>query len=244
MVSSKAIGALAVVTTAFMLVAPSAANADVRVIHASPDAPNVDVYVNTAPGAGDPAISNLAFRAGTPYIPLPTADYRFRVTPAGLTAPVVIDATTPINASTNYSVVATGFLADIQPSIYIDDNTSNPSAARIRFIHASPDAPTVDIFAVGVTDPLFNAVSFRESGGYIAVPGGSYDLEVRLDQGGALALSVPGLSVQNGFVYTIFAMGSAAGGTLQAVPFVDAVPTPASAGMFALAGLLAARRRR
>ena len=87
-------------------------------------------------------------------------------------------------------------------------------------------------------------MSFRESGGYIAVPGGTYDLEVRLDQGGGLALSVPGLTVQNGLVYTIFAMGSVANGTLQAVPVIDAVPAPASAGLLALAGLAAARRRR
>lgn len=244
MSSYKGIGALMVFTLAAGACIAPTALADVRVIHASPDAPNVDVYVNTAPGAGAPAITNLPFRSGTPYIPLPTADYRFRVTPAGLPAPVVIDATTPIDGATIYSVVATGFLADIQPTIYIDDNTSNPNAARVRFIHASPDAPTVDIFAVGVADPLFNAVSFRQSGGYVAVPGGTYDLEVRLDQGGGLALAVPGLTVQNGFVYTIFAMGSVAGGTLSAVPFVDAVPGPGSAGLLALAGLFAARCRR
>ena len=221
----------------------SAASADLRVIHASPDAPNVDVYVNNAPD-GSPAISNLAYTFGTPYIDLPSADYRFRVTPAGALAPVVIDVTAPIDANLDYSVVATGFLADIQASVYIDDNTINPNAARIRFIHASPDAPTVDIFAVGGPDPLFDAVSFRESGGYIAVPGGSYDLEVRLDAGGGLALAVPGLQVQNGYVYTIFALGSVAGNTLSAGVFVDAVPGPGSAALLACAGLFAARRRR
>lgn len=243
MSSNKAIGAL-MVFAATSLGGASTVLADIRVVHASPDAPNVDVYVNTAPGGGAPAISNLAFRSATPYIALPSADYRFRVTPAGLAAPVVIDATAPINSAIDYSIVATGFLADIQPSIFIDDNTSNPNAARIRFIHASPDAPTVDIFAAGVPAPLFDAVSFRESGGYIAVPGGTYDLEVRLDQGGGVALSVPGLTVQNGLVYTIFAMGSVADGTLQAVPVIDAVPAPASAGLLALAGVVAARRRR
>ncbi|MBC7771351.1 MAG: DUF4397 domain-containing protein [Pyrinomonadaceae bacterium] len=87
-------------------------------------------------------------------------------------------------------------------------------------------------------------MNFRESGGYIAVPGGSYDLEVRLDSGGALALAVPGVNVQNGYVYTIFALGSAAGGTLSAGVFVDAVPAPGSAVLLACAGLFAGRRRR
>ncbi len=227
---------------AFIITSP--ALADIRVIHASPDAPNVDVYVNTVPGSGSPAIADLPFTQGTPYIPLPSGDYNFQVTPAGLTAPVVIDLSTPIDASTVYTVVATGFLADIQPSVFVDDNTSNLGAARVRFIHASPDAPTVDVFAAGLVDPLFNAVSSRESGGYITVPGGTYDLEVRLDAGGDLALGVPGVTLQNGYVYTIFAMGSAAGGTLQAVPFVDAIPAPGAGVLMACGAIFAIRRRR
>ncbi|MBC7771352.1 MAG: DUF4397 domain-containing protein [Pyrinomonadaceae bacterium] len=115
------------ITLSMILLAGGActASADLRVIHASPDAPNVDVYVNNAPD-GAPAISNLPYTFGTPYIDLPSADYRFRVTPAGALSPVVIDVTAPIDATLDYSVVATGFLADIQASVYVDDNTTNP----------------------------------------------------------------------------------------------------------------------
>ena len=68
----------------------ASSSAGVRVVHASPDTPPVDVYVNTAPGAGAPAIANLAFRGATGYVPLPTDTYRFRVTPSGATSPVPI----------------------------------------------------------------------------------------------------------------------------------------------------------
>lgn len=228
--------------------AAATATADLRVVHASPDAPNVDVFVNGTPGVDDPAIVNLAFTAGTPYIPLPTDTYNFQVTPTGATDPVVIDVTTPIDGDTFYTVAASNFLADIEPLIFVDDNTLDPDNARIRFIHLSPDAPTVDIYAAPFTPgdmPLFDAVSFTESGGYITVPGGSYDLEVRVDADDALALEVPGLMVEAGSVYTVFAMGSLNAGTLQAVPFVDAViPAPGTAAMLGLAGLTLARRRR
>lgn len=222
----------------------ASASAGVRVIHASPDAPPVDVYVNGDPGVAVPNIAGLAFTQGTAYVPLPSDTYRFRVTPAGAAAPVVIDATSPIDGGTDYTIAAINFLSAIEPLVLVDNNTSNPNGARIRFVHASPDAPAVDIFAIGLGTPLFDAISFRGVGDYITVPGGTYDLDVRLDSNGVSVLPVPGLSVQNGFTYTIFAMGSVAGGTLQAVPFVDAVPAPGAASLLALAGVFAARRRR
>lgn len=222
------------------------AHASVRVIHASPDAPNVDVYVNTTPGAGNADIQTLAFTAGTNYVPLPSADYRFRVTPTGAAGPVVIDATLPINSSQFVTVVATGFLSGIQPLVLNDDNTVTPGKAKIRFVHAAPDVPSVDIFAAGGTLPLFGNVSFRGNGGYLEVDPGVFNLEVRLNATGDLALPVPGVNLAANTVYTVFAMGSLAGGNVQAVLFNDsaAIPTPGALGLLAAAGIAAGRRRR
>ncbi len=234
----------AVLTASAIAVAAGVAQADVRVVHASPDAPNVDIYVNGDPASASPNIANLPFTQATPYVPLPSDTYRFRVTPNAAPAPVVIDVTTPIDGNTDYTVVAVDFLNSIEALLLTDDNTIDPNAARVRFVHASPDAPTVDIFAAGGVDPLFDAISFRGVGDYISVPAGTYDLEVRLDAGGALALPVPGLTLEAGTVYTVFAMGSVAGGTLQAVPVVDAIPAPGSLALLGLGGLAAMRRRR
>jgi hypothetical protein len=220
------------------------AQAGVRVVHASPDAPNVDVYVNNAPGMGMPAISNLAFTAATGYVPLPTASYRFRVTPTGFTSPVVIDAdNVPIQGNQDYSVVAINFLSSISPLLLNDDNTINPSQARVRFVHAAPDVPTVDVFAEGLATPLFDAVTFGNSGGYVSVDPGSYNLQVRLDSNGAAALDVPGVQLQAGNVYTIFAMGALSSNSVQAVAIRD-IPAPGAAALLPLAGLAAFRRRR
>lgn len=225
-------------------VVSSVAMADVRVIHASPNAPAVDIYVNTPPGSGAPALSNLAFTQGSPYVPFPTGLYHIQVTPAGLPAPIVIDITAPVNGALNYSVIATGFIDDLQPTVFLDDRTSNSNAARVRFINASPDAPAIDLFEAGAVNPIFDAVFFRSGSAYAELPGGSYDLEGRFDASGDLGFSVPGVSLQNGFVYTFIAMGSVEAGTLQLVPFVDAIPAPGAAGLLVMGGLLATRRRR
>ncbi|MEX2314794.1 MAG: DUF4397 domain-containing protein, partial [Thermomicrobiales bacterium] len=50
--------------------------ARIRIVHASPDAPNVDIWVN-----GAVAVSILAFYEATVYIALAAGDYDIAVTP-------------------------------------------------------------------------------------------------------------------------------------------------------------------
>jgi hypothetical protein len=104
------------------------------------------------------------------------------------------------------------------------DNNSAPAAgkAHVRFVHASPDAPAVDIAVTG-GPVLFANVPFKGVGDYLPVDAGTYDLEARLAGTDTVALSVPGVTLEAGTVYTIFAMGLAGGEpALRSVPSVDA----------------------
>ena len=62
--------------------------ARVRAIHASPDAPAVDIWVN-----GSVAFSNAPFTGITDYAKLEPGSYQIQVSPTGATEPIVIDAT-------------------------------------------------------------------------------------------------------------------------------------------------------
>jgi LPXTG-motif cell wall-anchored protein len=193
--------------------------ARVRVVHASPDAPAVDVWVN-----GNVAFSNAPFKGITDYAALDTGSYQVQVTPTGATEPVVIDATLDLAGGTDYTVVAVGQLANIEPLVLVDNNSA-PAAgkAHVRFVHASPDAPAVDIAVTG-GPVLFSNVPFKGVGDYLPVDAGTYDLEARVAGTQDVALSVPGVQLNEGTVYTIFAMGLAGGEpALTAVPSVDAV---------------------
>lgn len=192
--------------------------ARVRVVHASPDAPAVDVWVN-----GSVAFSNAPFNGITDYAALEEGAYNVQVVPTGATEPVVIDADLDLAGSTDYTVVAVGLLADIEPLVLIDNNSA-PAAgkAHVRFVHASPDAPAVDIAVTG-GPVLFSDIPFKGVGDYLPVDAGTYDLEARLAGTDTVALSVPGVALEEGIVYTIFAMGLAGGEpALQAVPSLDA----------------------
>ncbi len=228
------------------LAATPVALAGVRVIHASPNTPAVDVFVNTVPGSGNPAIEDLAFTQGTGYVPLPTGTYDFRVTPANAITPVAISALgVGIDGNTDYTIAAIDFFNNIRPLVLVDDRTQNPNAARIRFVHAAPDVPAVDVglLSGGV---LFDNTAFGNAAdeGYINVPGGTYDLGVFLDSNNGLALPLPGITLQNNVVYTVFAMGSLAQGNVQAVIFVDQIPSPGAAALLGMGALAATRRRR
>jgi LPXTG-motif cell wall-anchored protein len=193
--------------------------ARVRVVHASPDAPAVDVWVN-----GSVAFSNAPFKGITDYATLDPATYNVQVTPTGATQPVVINADLTLAAGTDYTVVAVGQLANIEPLVLVDNNSA-PAAgkAHVRFVHASPDAPAVDI-AVAGGPVLFSNVPFKGVGDYLPVDAGTYNLEARIAGTSNVALSVSGVNLEAGKVYTIFAMGLAGGEpALTAVASVDAV---------------------
>jgi hypothetical protein len=190
----------------------------VRVVHASPDAPNVDVYVD-----GTLAIPNLPFGQATDLLGIPAGARNIKVTPAGLAAPVVIDATVTFEACKAYEVSATGFLADIQAQVYeIDRSSTGKKTTRIRAIHNSPDAPPVKVFVAGSATPLFDTFSFPNATGFIEVPAGTYDLEVRIASNNDLVQAIPGVVLTSHTVVDVFAIGSAAappqGGAFRVLP--------------------------
>jgi hypothetical protein len=215
------IGALGLVSTA-----SAQAEARIRVLHASPDAPAVDVYLD-----GSEAISDLAFDEITDYVSVPAGGHTVEVFPAAAdgTGDAVITADAMLSADTDYTVAAVGALAEIEPLVLVDDNSAPPAGqVRVRFVHASPDAPAVDIFAEGV-GVVVSGAAFKDASEYLAVPALTYNLEVRAAGTETVALALPGLAVEEGNVYSAFAVGLLEGEpALSAKLTVDASfePTP------------------
>ncbi len=205
----------------------SAANeARIRVLHASPDAPAVDVYVN-----GTEVITNLSYPEITDYVPLAPGSYDIAVYPASAngSGTPVIAASVTLSANTDYTVAAVGNVAQIEPLVLVDDNTlPAPGQAHLRFVHASPDAPAVDIAAAGAGVVVSNA-AFKDASGYLPLPSGSYDLSVLAAGTSTVALDLPGVQLEAGKVYTAFAIGLLDGDpALTAKLVVDAAASPAA----------------
>ena len=192
--------------------------ARVRIVHASPDAPNVDIWVD-----GSVAVADLPFNEATDYIALPAGDYDVAVTPTGgAAADAVIEATLTLEAGMDYTVAAVGQVADIAPLVLEDTNAAPASGkAHIRVVHASPDAPNVAV-AVAGGPVLIENLAFPTASSYLPVDAGTYDLDVRPAGTETVAIDINGFMAEAGTIYTVFATGLAGDGSLGVLPLVDA----------------------
>ena len=86
-----------------------ATEARVRIVHGSPSAGPVDIYV-AAPltdiNTINPTFANVPFKANTGYVGLAAGTYEVSVTPAGAKTPVAIFATLPIANGDIFTVIA------------------------------------------------------------------------------------------------------------------------------------------
>ncbi|MFA9424898.1 DUF4397 domain-containing protein [Natronorubrum sp. A-ect3] len=181
-------------------------DAGVRVAHLSPDAPNVDVYVD-----GDAVLEDVPYRAVSDYLELAPETYGVMITAAGDPDTVVFDDDVEVGDG-DYTIAALGELAEenqpFAPAVLEDDLSDPGEDARIRLVHASPDAPAVDVTAGDGETVLFEDAAFGDAAA-VEVPPDMYTLEVRPateDNDGDVVATFD-VEPMAGTVYSAFAVG-------------------------------------
>jgi len=184
---------------------------NVKVVHASPDAPGVDILIDNSK-----AVSNLEFPNNTGYVNLESGTRNVKVNAAG-TDVTVINEDLTLTPNMTYSVFAVDSLSRITVLVLADDLTTPASGkAHVRFIHLSPNAPAVDIAVTG-GPVVFSDYVFKEYSAFTPLDAGTYNLEVRLSGTSTVVLPLPGIQLQNGKIYTVFARGFVGGSGNQAL---------------------------
>lgn len=189
-----------------------------RVVHAAPDAPAVDVYL-TAPEANlasSTAVGSIGFRQDIGPAVVPAGDYRVRVTAAGNPSAVVFDSgTLPLAGGADLVIAAIENTDTGTSPIQLVVSDGEVAArvlgagtpADLRVVHASPDAPAVDIVVNdGFSAPLVEDLAFGSATGFVSVPPATYNVKVAA-AGTTTSVINANLSLQPAVRYTVLAVG-------------------------------------
>ncbi len=203
---------------------PTETDANIRIVHASPDAPAVDVIIDGAVVA-----ANLKFGEATDFMSVSPNKHQIQVVPAGAdAASAVIDTEFDPDSGQGYIIAAAGLLADIEAKVYKADMSNlDSNQSRLRAINLSPADGSMDVYQTG-GDELFNDISFGDASDYTDVDAGSYDLEVRPHDQATVAVSLPGFKVAAGSAYALLILGLASDNSLQVLPLATAIETHCS----------------
>jgi hypothetical protein len=200
------------------LASAQATNARIRVVHASPDAPAVDITVN-----GAKVLENLPFREYSEYLSVPAGAYTFGINVTGTTTTV---ATLPatLAAGRDYTAVAVGYAGSgrtpgFDVLVLEDDNTLPANnGVKIRVVHGAPGAPAVDVYLTtpfetleGKTAGLSN-VPFKAFSPYLTVPVGNYQARVAVAGTKTVAIDSHRLVTWNNMIRTVIAVDAKGGG--------------------------------
>ncbi|OPZ85349.1 MAG: hypothetical protein BWY74_03941 [Firmicutes bacterium ADurb.Bin419] len=178
----------------------------IRLMHASPNAPAVDVYAN-----GSPIARNLGYRQFTEYFAIPGGNYNIVVYPSGQTTNPVLSTNINIPGGSIFTVSATGLSPNITLLPIEEPRMNIPSGKlMLRFVHLSPNAPNVDlVMQSGVV--AFSNVAYQGITQYIPVDPGTYTFNLNVAGTGQRVLYVPNIRLEAGRFYTVYAIGIAAG---------------------------------
>jgi len=216
----------------------------IQVLHGSPSAPEVDVYV-TGPDAELVGVTPATFAFGgvLDLGTVPAAEYRIRVTPAGGETVVFDSGAVALPAGADLTIIAvdnTGpGTAPIVLLAVLADGTvlelrdgGTEAAAGLTAVHNSADAPAVCVVADDAATAdverieLFAGVPFRGFGYLGAVPPGSYvvGLEVfdDVECSGTVAVGFDDpLTFAAGAEATGIVVGGLGDGTLELLALAD-----------------------
>lgn len=176
-------------------------NSSIRILHAVPNAPNVDVYTN-----GNLLLSNLSFSSISNYLTLAPGTYEIQLYKAGFYDTPLVTQSVELAPSANYtiSVVTLGnlFLFKVRDaSIATSSDTT-----YLRFMNISQSAPLLNLNLANGSE-LFTAVEYLETTSYYPTSPGIYNFIVESSTSSVISKNIKNLTLDGGKLYTIYILG-------------------------------------
>jgi hypothetical protein len=191
--------------------------AQIRVVHAVPGGPAVDVY------AGDQsAFSNVEFKTVTPYRVLGAnlPEFKLLATGSAPTATPMAENREVIIDGRYYTLIAIP-KADgegVEIKALRDDHDGDATKARIRVVNAARGLDDLDVRIQGRDDDLFDDVDFSTEAGYKEVDPGTVTLVVTAEDSPKELLRISDVKLEAGKSLTIVLTHPTAGSSkLEAI---------------------------
>lgn len=219
------LGLTAMVLTLITTVTPAAAAqspARVRVIYTAAEGPaNVDVYVD-----GSRFWSGVPYKSVTAYFRVASGshDIKIRAAGSGSGGSVLASVQQTTDAGAFYTTVVADKQSDLKIAVFTDGFPQQTAGkAVVRFIHTAPEVPGVDITPVNnCSTKVFTNIAFMQGSPYLAVDGGTYNLELHTSgQCDAALFTASGVPLPAGIVNTVVALGGE-GKSVEAMLVPDA----------------------
>lgn len=177
-------------------------NSSIRILHAVPNAPNVDVYAN-----GNLIVKDLAFSSISNYLDLAPGTYQIQLYKSGFYDAPLITQNIQFAPSANYTISAVTlggslFLLRLRDA----EISTQPDSTYLRFINLSQNAPLLTL-SLPTGAQLFNEVEYLETTGYYATSPGIYNFKVIISGANAIYKNIKNLTLDGGKLYTIYIIG-------------------------------------
>lgn len=193
---------------------PPSATAKIRVVHASPDAGPVDVYLGTS---ASPWLEDLEYGQASTYLSRSPGTVTLVIHEAGadplllppyLTEPIDMAAGASLT-SLVAGLVQSGADEDKVRLITYSDNFQNSPTARARVVHAGSDAPNLTV-TIGATGQVLvhGLARWAESGraGVVYEPGMIQDIVVKAPGNRITSFRAPELEAQKDYYFILIGL--------------------------------------
>ena len=183
-----------------------AGTAFIRVLHAIPNGPSVDVYSGSTKIA-----SNLSFKALSEYMDIKSGKGTIKVVPTGKTEPAIVSEAKTLAKGKFFTLAITGKQA--ASLLLVNDSIGKemPDKARVRVVHLAAGAPSVLVTVPstrgkkGYANFVAKPLAYLESAAKTAKPM-TTTVQIRT-QDGKIVKEVAGVKLEAGKRYDAFALG-------------------------------------
>lgn len=194
-----------------------------RVIHASPDAPPVDVYIDD-----DLLVSATSFGTVSGYLPIATGKHELEVVPAGgdLLRQALVTVEFEFKADVFQLLAIQNYLNGISLTAYSQDTSQidEQGYARIRLVHLVPDANGLTL-ALPDGDAIFDSVVPLTASDHKDIRAGSQTLTIRPERQTIQPIDQP-LALLPNVDYDLVVLGQIRDNSIQVLPLVAATAQP------------------